>query len=72
MRQMWTRERWLTIAELCGFGAVAGAIALAAFAVAGVFAGVSAGLFAAGAEAIYLANAYALPAPAMKAEEPDA
>lgn len=63
---MWTRERWLTIAELCGFAAVASGAAVAAYAIAGAFAGVSVGLLVSGAEAIYLANAYALPALAAK------
>lgn len=70
---MWTRERWLTVAELCGFAAIVAAAALAAYAVAGATAGVATGLFAGGAVAIYLANAYALSVPAVKPKEtPDA
>lgn len=69
---MWTRERWLTVAELCGFAAVASAIALAAYGVAGGIAAAAAGLLAGGIEAIYLANAYALPGEVKAEEKPDA
>lgn len=58
---MWTRERWLTVAELCGFASVAAGLAVATFAVVGGLASLAAGLIAAGVELVYLANAYALP-----------
>ncbi len=57
---MWTRERWLTIAELCGFAAIACAVGVAVWTAGNAALGVAAGLFVAGVEMVYLANAYAL------------
>ncbi len=67
---MWTRERILTVAELCGFAAVVAAGALTAYAIAGVLPGVAAGLLGGGGATVYLANAYALPAAPLPPEEP--
>lgn len=66
------RERWLTLAELCGFVAVAAGVATFVLALAGVLLAGAALLLVGGGEVVYLANAYALPAPAVKPEADDA
>lgn len=66
-----TRETWLTLVELWGFAAVAGGLALVVLSFAGALVAGAALLLAAGIEAVYLANAYGLPAPPVKPEATD-
>ncbi len=54
------RERWLTVVEVVGFGAIAGSLGAFAWALFGALSGASLGVFVAGVEAVYLANAYSI------------
>jgi len=55
------RERYLTLAELFGFGAVTVGATIGAHMAAGFEAAIGAGLSLGGAIVVYLANAYAGP-----------
>ena len=59
---MWTRARWLSVAEIAGFAATAAGIGTLAGQSMGMIAGTATGAIVAGCATVYLANAYAFTA----------